>query len=51
MPYPKGLFNLTSLARIMTDELESELGKDVKQGAIIMALKRLSEDLDFQGQS
>jgi hypothetical protein len=44
----QGIINLTSLARLMTDELESELGKDVKQGAIIMALKRLSEDLDFQ---
>jgi aspartokinase len=28
--------------------LEQELGKDVKQGAIVMALKRLSEDLDFR---
>ena len=44
----QGIINLTSLARVMTDELETELGKDVKQGAIIMALKRLSEDLNFQ---
>lgn len=44
----QGIINLTSLARNITDELEGELGKDVKQGAIIMALKRLSEDLDFQ---
>ncbi|TGD58561.1 aspartate kinase [Flavobacterium humi] len=44
----QGIINLTSLARIMTEELEHELGKDVKQGAIIMALKRLSEDLDFK---
>jgi hypothetical protein len=29
-------------------ELENDLGKDVKQGAIVMALKRLSEDLDFR---
>lgn len=44
----QGIINLTSLARVMTEELESELGKDVKQGAVIMALKRLSEDLSFQ---
>ena len=29
-------------------ELENEFGKDVKQGAIVMALKRLSVDLDFR---
>lgn len=29
-------------------ELESEFGKEVKQGAIVMALKRLSVDLDFR---
>jgi len=44
----QGIINLTSLARTITDELEEELGKDVKQGAVIMALKRLSEDLDFK---
>ncbi|AMA47999.1 MULTISPECIES: hypothetical protein [Flavobacterium] len=44
----QGIINLTSLARLITEELEAELGKDVKQGAIIMALKRLSEDLSFQ---
>ncbi|MFK7048487.1 MULTISPECIES: aspartate kinase [Flavobacterium] len=44
----QGIINLTSLARLITEELEVELGKDVKQGAIIMALKRLSEDLNFQ---
>ncbi|MDP2161402.1 MAG: aspartate kinase [Flavobacterium sp.] len=44
----QGIINLTSLARNMMPELEQELGKDVKQGAIVMALKRLSEDLDFR---
>lgn len=44
----QGIINLTSLARIMTPELEKELGKDVKQGAIVMSLKRLSEELDFK---
>ena len=32
----------------MMIELESEFGKEVKQGAIVMALKRLSVDLDFR---
>lgn len=44
----QGIINLTSLARIMMPELESHLGKEVKQGAIVMALKRLSEELDFK---
>lgn len=44
----QGIINLTSLARNISEELENELGKDIKQGAVIMALKRLSEDLDFQ---
>jgi hypothetical protein len=44
----QGIINLTSLARIMMPELEKELGKDVKQGAIVMSLKRLSEELDFK---
>jgi aspartokinase len=42
------IINLTSLARLMTPDIEAELGKGVKQGAIVMALKRLSEDLDFR---
>jgi hypothetical protein len=29
-------------------ELESEFGKEVKQGAIVMSLKRLTEELDFR---
>ena len=44
----QGIINLTSLARIMMPELEAHLGKDVKQGAVIMSLKRLSEELDFK---
>jgi hypothetical protein len=44
----QGIINLTSLARNMMDELKHDFGKDVKQGAIVMALKRLTEDLDFQ---
>lgn len=44
----QGIINLTSLARIMMPEIERELGKEVKQGAVVMALKRLSEELDFK---
>lgn len=44
----QGIINLTSLARNIMTELEGELGKDVKQGAVVMALKRLSDDLDFR---
>jgi hypothetical protein len=29
-------------------ELESEFGKEVKQGAVVMSLKRLTEELDFR---
>lgn len=44
----QGIINLTSLARNIMIELESEFSKDVKQGAVVMALKRLSDDLDFR---
>ncbi len=44
----QGIINLTSLASIMMPELEAHLGKDVKQGAVVMSLKRLSEELDFK---
>ena len=44
----QGIINLTSLARIMMPELEAHLRKDVKQGAVVMSLKRLSEELDFK---
>ncbi len=44
----QGIINLTSLARVMMPELEIHLGKDVKQGAVVMSLKRLSEELDFK---
>lgn len=44
----QGIINLTSLSRNMMAELENEFGKEVKQGAIVMALKRLSVDLDFR---
>ena len=44
----QGIINLTSLSRVMMPYLEKELGKEVKQGAIVMSLKRLSEELDFK---
>ena len=44
----QGIINLTSLARIIQPEICEVLGKDVRQGAIVMALKRLSEELEFR---
>ena len=44
----QNIINLTSLSRNMMQELEHEFTKDVKQGAVVMALKRLSSDLDFR---
>lgn len=44
----QGIINLTSLARNIMNELDTELGKEVKQGAVVMALKGLSDDLDFR---
>jgi hypothetical protein len=43
-----GIINLTSLSRNIMNELESEFDKEVKQGAVVMALKRLTEELDFR---
>ena len=43
-----GIINLTSLSRNIMTELESDFGKEVKQGAVVMALKRLTEELDFR---
>lgn len=44
----EGIINLTSLARVIMPEIELHLGKDIKQGAVVMALKRISEELDFR---
>ena len=44
----QNIINLTSLSRNMMTELDGEFAKDVKQGAVVMALKRLSSDLDFR---
>ncbi len=42
----QGIINLTSLSRVMLPEIQKELQKDIKQGAVVMALKRLSEDIE-----
>lgn len=44
----EGIINLTSLSRQIRPEIESVLGKEVREGAIVMALKRLSEHLEFR---
>lgn len=42
-----GIINLTSLARNIHGDIESMMNKSVNQGAIIMALKRVSDDAGF----
>ena len=44
----QGIINLTSLARQIQPELEQQLGKKIRSGAVVMALKRLSDNLEFQ---
>jgi len=44
----RGIINLTSLAREMQDDLERDLEREVKIGAIVMSLKRLTEEISFK---
>ncbi len=44
----QGIINLTSLSRFIKPEIQEILGKDIRNGAIVMALKRLSDDLEFR---
>lgn len=44
----EGLINLSSLGRQIKPEVEARLKKEVKEGAIVMALKRLAPLLDIQ---
>ncbi|MCO5725102.1 aspartate kinase [Robiginitalea marina] len=44
----QGIINLTSLARQVKPDIEAQLGKEVRNGAVVMALKRLSDDLEFR---
>ncbi len=41
----KGIINLSSLARIIQPQIQDKLMKDIKTGAIMMALKRLSKKI------
>jgi hypothetical protein len=44
----QGIINLTSLSRIIKTEIELSLKKEVRYGAIVMALKRLSSESEFR---
>ena len=43
-----GIINLTSLSRIIKPDIEEILRKNINHGAIVMALNRLSANLEFQ---
>ncbi len=43
----QGIINLTSLARQIQPEIEETLKKSAKSGAIVMALKRISDNEEF----
>ncbi|MFZ9074939.1 MAG: aspartate kinase [Flavobacteriaceae bacterium] len=43
----EGIINLTSLARKIHPDIETLMNKTVNQGAIIMSLKRVSDDINF----
>ncbi len=43
----QGIINLTSLARQIQPEIEATLQKPARSGAIVMALKRISDNLEF----
>ncbi len=42
----EGLVNLSAMARAIQPEIEMSLGREVKEGAILMALKRYTSKLD-----
>jgi len=43
----QGIINLTSLARQIQPEIEEVLQKSARSGAIVMALKRISDNMEF----
>ena len=43
----KGIINLTSLARQIQPDIEKSLKKPARSGAIVMALKRISDNEEF----
>lgn len=44
----RGIINLSALAREMKPELESLLYKELSEGAVVMALKRIAEKMNQQ---
>ena len=44
----QGLINMTSLAKDILPTVKEDLRKEVNQGAIVMAIKRLAPTLEFQ---
>ena len=44
----QGLINMTSLAKDILPTVKEDLRKDINQGAIVMAIKRLAPTLEFQ---
>jgi hypothetical protein len=45
-----GIINLSALARLIKPDVERRVMKSVQQGAVIMALKRISEQIKAQTQ-
>tara|TARA_B100000780_G_scaffold271284_1_gene232061 strand:- start:96 stop:755 length:660 start_codon:yes stop_codon:yes gene_type:complete len=43
----QGIINLTSLSRQIQPEIEAILQKEARSGAIVMALKRISDNMEF----
>ncbi|MCY3998764.1 MAG: aspartate kinase [Flavobacteriaceae bacterium] len=43
----QGIINLTALARMIKSDIEKKLNKKVQKGALVMALKRISDTLEF----
>ncbi|MDA8640027.1 aspartate kinase [Flavobacteriaceae bacterium] len=43
----QGIINLTSLSRQIQPEIEASLKKEARSGAIVMALKRISDNMEF----
>ncbi len=44
----QGIINLTALSRQIQSEIEAGLDKEVRNGAVVMALTRLSDQLEFR---
>ena len=44
----QGIINMTSLAKDILPQVEKDMQRDINQGAIVMAIKRLAPTLEFQ---